>query len=162
MPRAREKRPSWFKMFRHQKALIDSVSDAEVGRAMKAVFQYFENGETPDMTPIEFAVFSSMKPYVDESFSDFARNSKKNAENINKRWEKQRDTSGTSGIQSLPLVPHDTTDTEAEAEAEEKPLRVFPSGGDLKNGDAAFKGGPPTPFPIDPDTGEYIDREGNA
>lgn len=158
----KESRPSWFKMFRHQKALIDSVSDAEVGRAIKAVFQYFENGEAPDMSPIEFAVFSSMKPYVDESFSDFARNSKKNAENVKKRWETKRDATCTSGIQSLPIIPHCTADTEAEAE--EKPLRVFPykTGIDIKNGDAALHGRPPTLFPIDPDTGEYIAQEDNA
>ena len=45
------------------------------------------------------------------------------------------------------------------------PKGVYPPNRDSKkrvSGDAAFKGGPPTPFPIDPDTGEYIDREGNA
>lgn len=45
------------------------------------------------------------------------------------------------------------------------PKGVYPPNRDSKKntfGDAAFKGGPPTPFPIDPDTGEYIDREGNA
>lgn len=31
-----------------------------------------------------------------------------------------------------------------------------------KAGDAALNGRPPVPFPIDPDAGEYIDREGNA
>lgn len=67
----KESRPSWFKMFRNQKALIDSVPDAEVGQALKAVFQYFENGEVVEMSPLVFAVFSSVKPYVDESYDDF-------------------------------------------------------------------------------------------
>lgn len=58
-------------MFRNQKALIDSVPDAEVGQALKAVFQYFENGEVVEMSPLVFAVFSSVKPYVDESYDDF-------------------------------------------------------------------------------------------
>ena len=66
-----ENRPSWFKMFRNQKSLIDSVPDAEAGQALKAVFQYFENGEVVEMSPLVFAVFSSVKPYVDESYEDF-------------------------------------------------------------------------------------------
>lgn len=80
-------RPAWFKMFRHQKALIDSVPDAAAGKALKAIFQYFENGEVAELDPLEFAVFSSVKPYVDESFSDFEEASKKNRENVMKRWE---------------------------------------------------------------------------
>lgn len=71
MGKSKENRPSWFKMFRNQKALIDSVPDAEVGQALKAVFQYFENGEVIEMSPLVFAVFSSVKPYVDESYKDF-------------------------------------------------------------------------------------------
>ena len=63
---AKENRPAWFKMFRNQKALIDSVPDEAAGEALKAIFQYFENGEIIEMTPLEFAVFSSVKPYIDE------------------------------------------------------------------------------------------------
>ena len=69
----REKRPAWFKMFRSQKALIDSVPDESAGKALKAIFQYFENGEVVEMNPLEFAVFSSIKPYVDESMEDYEK-----------------------------------------------------------------------------------------
>lgn len=89
----KENRPAWFKMFRNQKALIDSVPDETAGKALKAIFQYFEHGEVIDMTPLEFAVFSSVKPYVDESFDDFAEASKKNRANVMKRWEKQKSPS---------------------------------------------------------------------
>lgn len=87
-----ENRPSWFKMFRNQKALIDSVPDETAGKALKAIFQYFECGEVIEMTPLEFAVFSSVKPYVDESFDDFSIRSKKNRENVMSRWEKKNST----------------------------------------------------------------------
>ena len=76
MGKSKENRPSWFKMFRNQKALIDSVPDAEVGQALKAVFQYFENGEVIEMSPLVFAVFSSVKPYVDESPVEQTMNSR--------------------------------------------------------------------------------------
>lgn len=60
-------------MFLHQKALIDSVPDEIAGRALKAVFAYFDNGELIDLDPLSFAVFASIKPYIDESFDDYAR-----------------------------------------------------------------------------------------
>ena len=148
----KESRPAWFKLFRHQKALIDSVPDESAGKAIKAVFQYFENGEVPPLSPLEFAVFSSIKPYVDESFEDFAETSRKNRENVQKRWGKE---SCTSGNQSLPL---DTKNTEAEAD----PLK-----GDASSnvcctyiGGAASKGGPPTRYYFD-DAGNLVDRGDN-
>lgn len=83
---AKENRPAWFKMFRNQKALIDSVPDDTVGKALKAIFQYFENGEVVDMNPLEFAVFSSVKPYVDESVEDYEKSVEAGKVGANKRW----------------------------------------------------------------------------
>ena len=60
----KEGRPAWFKMLRNQKALIDAVPDKSAGRALKAIFSYFEDGKLPDdLEPLEFAVFSAVKPY---------------------------------------------------------------------------------------------------
>ena len=149
----KESRPAWFKLFRHQKALIDSVPDDSAGRAIKAVFQYFENGEVPPLSPLEFAVFSSIKPYVDESFEDFAEKSRKNKAIADERWKKRKSTSRT---QSLPVVPFDTNDAEAEAEAEEIPLRDFSckTKAICNTGDAASKGGTPPVQLFDPDKPE--------
>lgn len=85
-------RPSWFKMFLHQKALLDAMPDEIVGKALKAVFQYFDTGEVQELDPMAFAVFAAIKPYVDESYEDFAAASKKNKENVMKRWNKETDT----------------------------------------------------------------------
>lgn len=125
-------RPSWFKMFIHQKALIDSVPDETVGKALKAVFAYFEDGEIPNIDPLAFAVFSAIKPYVDESFADFEQTRKKNSENVKKRWARTKgkadDTDGINGTNSIPLdttgtsgtngIPPNTKHTEADAEAD--------------------------------------------
>lgn len=61
----------------------------------------------------------------------------------------------------IPLVYPDKIRLD-ETSLGELPLQVVPPREDIKNkyGDAALNGRPPTPFPIDPDTGEYIDREG--
>ena len=85
-------RPSWFKMFLHQKALLDAMPDETVGKALKAVFQYFDTGEVQELDSMAFAVFAAIKPYVDESYEDFAAASKKNKENVMKRWSKETDT----------------------------------------------------------------------
>lgn len=85
-------RPSWFKMFLHQKALLDAMPDETVGKALKAVFQYFDTGEVQELDPMAFAVFAAIKPYVDESYEDFTAASKKNKENVMKRWNKETDT----------------------------------------------------------------------
>lgn len=90
----KDKRPSWFKMFRHQKALIDGVSDEIAGKALKAVFEYFETGGIMELDPLTFAVFSSIKPYIDESYDDFERISKQNRQNVLNRWEKASSING--------------------------------------------------------------------
>lgn len=111
-------RPSWFKMFLHQKALIDSVPDKTAGVALKAAFRYFDTQELEELEPLAFAVFSVIKPYIDESFEDFQAASEKNRENIRKRWRIPSDTTGTSGYHSYHSIPSDTKNTEADAEAE--------------------------------------------
>lgn len=88
----KQRRPSWFKMFLHQKALLDAMPDEIVGKALKAVFQYFDTGEVKELDPMAFAVFAAIKPYVDESYEDFERASEKNRANIMKRWDSQADT----------------------------------------------------------------------
>ena len=62
----------------------------------------------------------------------------------------------TSRTQSLPVVPFDTNDAEAEAEAEEIPLRDFSckTKAICNTGDAASKGGTPPVQLFDPDKPE--------
>ena len=64
-------RPAWFKVFLSSKALVDSVPDETAGRALKAVLSYFDDGSISDLDPLSFAVFSAIKPCVDDAFSDY-------------------------------------------------------------------------------------------
>lgn len=59
-----EKRPSWFKLFLHQKPLIDSVPDDIVGKALKAALRYFDTREESELEPLSMAVFCTIKPYI--------------------------------------------------------------------------------------------------
>ncbi len=82
----KQKRATWFKMFLHQKALIDSVSDEVAGKALKACFAYFDTGELKDMEPLTFAVFSAIKPYIDESISDYRKSQEYGYKGSTERW----------------------------------------------------------------------------
>lgn len=67
-------RPAWFKMFAHQKPLIDSVPDETAGKALKAAFRYFDTqDEINDLDPLSLAVYAAIKPYIDEAFADYTR-----------------------------------------------------------------------------------------
>ena len=90
MMQKKKGRPSWFKMFDHQKALIDSVSDAVAGKALKAAFQYFDDRDEPiELDALTFAVFSTIKPYIDESFDEYERSVSAGKQGAKTRWEKE-------------------------------------------------------------------------
>ena len=82
-----EGKPSWFKMFSSQKALIDAVSDEVAGRALKAAFAYFDDRENiPQLDQITFAVFATIKPYIDESYSDYQNSVTAGKKGAKARW----------------------------------------------------------------------------
>ena len=82
----KEKRATWWKMFYHQRAAIESVSDEDAGAGLKAAFRYFDGEDiaTESLTPQAFTVFCVIRPYIDESFQDYSacvKNGKQGAEN---------------------------------------------------------------------------------
>ncbi len=126
-------RPSWFKLFLHQKSLIDAVTDETAGRALKAALNYFESGEIMELDPLSGAVFAAMKPYIDEAFRDFQRSVDTGRTGSQKRWGKE----DRPPIGPLPTPIGVPTEAETEAEAEKegegeeaakppKPARPFP------------------------------------
>lgn len=85
---AREKRATWWKMFYHQRAAIESVSDEDVGSGIKAAYRYFdgEDIQADKMTAGAYTVFSIIRPYIDESKSDYASAVENGKAGANKRW----------------------------------------------------------------------------
>lgn len=85
---AKEKRPTWWKMFYHQRAVIKSVPDEDVGKGLKAAFAYFdgEEIETDDLSQGAFTVFCVIKPYIDESKQDYEEAVKNGRAGGNSRW----------------------------------------------------------------------------
>lgn len=86
---SKEKRATWWKMFYHQRAVIDSISDEEVGRGLKAAFQYFDGEDisTEDLTPQAFTVFCVMRPYIDEAIQDYEKAIAQGRKGAARRWE---------------------------------------------------------------------------
>lgn len=87
---AKEKRATWWKMFSHQRAAIESVSDEDAGSGLKAAFRYFD-GETiaqDELTSQAFTVFCVIRPYIDESRRDYEEAVTKGKEGADKRWGK--------------------------------------------------------------------------
>lgn len=113
-----EKRPSWFKLFLHQKPLLDAVPDDVVGKAMKAAMQYFENGEVMELDPIAFAVFSTIKPGIDEAVEDFRHSVDLGRRGGKKRWNVN--DSPPVGMVSPPIGLPTEAEAEADADAEGK------------------------------------------
>lgn len=72
---AKEKRPSWWKMFSHQRAVIEAASPEDAGDGLKAAFRYFDGEEvtSEELSREAFFVFSVIRPYIDESFQDYER-----------------------------------------------------------------------------------------
>lgn len=146
MAKIKEKHPNWFKLKVERRQLIRQLPPENAVNVLLACFDYLETGEMPaTLNAFEKIAVSAFLPDLEEA------------------WAKYNQRINAKKGKSVDIDRYHAVSTETEVE-EEKNLKVFSSysTGKLKNGDAAFKGGPPTPFPIDPDTGEYIDREGNA
>ena len=110
-----EKRPSWFKLFLHQKPIIDSVPDEVVGQAIKAAFHYFATKEELQLDMLPMVVYSSFKPYIEESFTDYERD----VRNGHKGGRPQKPPV-TPGKGGLPSPTQAEADADAEAEAEKE------------------------------------------
>ncbi len=84
----REKRATWWKMFYHQRAAVESVSNEDAGLGLKAAFRYFDGDDISpdDLTPAAFTVFCVMRPYMDESKRDYEDAVANGRSGGNKRW----------------------------------------------------------------------------
>lgn len=108
-------RATWFRIYLGQKAFIDGSDDAVVGQALKAALHYFSTGEIRTLDGVAHALFCSFRESVDETLADFEAKSKRNAENVRKRWDKKlpSDTTRIGGNAPLP------SDTDKEGDSEE-------------------------------------------
>jgi len=69
---AKPQRPTWFRVFLHQKPIFDSVPGEVLGNALKAAMTFFDTGELLPLPPMEQVIFSAFRQSVEESYRDFA------------------------------------------------------------------------------------------
>lgn len=100
-------RATWFRIYLGQKAFIDGSDDAVVGQALKAALHYFSTGEIRTLDGVAHALFCSFRESVDETLADFEVKSKRNSENVRKRWDKNL-PSDTTRIDGNAPLPSDT------------------------------------------------------
>ena len=124
MARKRAEKPAWFKLFGTQEPLMQAMSDASVGAAVRGAVHYFNTGELPELSdPFAVALFAMLRPHVEESFEDFRRSVEAGKAAMEKRWGKK----GEEGVRGLPPVIPGNIEAEAEADADAEADTAGPS-----------------------------------
>lgn len=80
---------AWFKLYANQHgAVLNAVSDADAGHAVKAALRYLETGTLPTglQGPVA-VVFAALRPSVDEAALDYRRKSEGGKAGNRKRWQ---------------------------------------------------------------------------
>ncbi len=86
---AKRKRASWWKMFSHQRAALEALSDSEVGEGLKVAFRYFDGEEIGDgLSRGAFVAFSVVKPYIDESIAEYEESVANGKAGADTRWRR--------------------------------------------------------------------------
>ena len=69
---ANVKRPRWFKLHLEQRGIITAIeNDADVGKAIKALMDYFYDGTIPNLNGGANLLFLTLKQNADESLDDY-------------------------------------------------------------------------------------------
>ena len=92
MSRSKGGRPEWFKFWRRNRAQLDieQLSMESRGRVFTNMMRYFdEDSELLQMDSIEALAFNVLKVNVDDSIAEYEETSRKNRENVNKRWNSE-------------------------------------------------------------------------
>ena len=112
---AKEKRAAWFKLFLHQRPIMEAASNEVVGAAVKAAMRYFDTGEVTNLSPMEAMLFASLKEYADEATEDYIRKT----ENGKKGGRPKKPEVLSSNVSPAMQTEADAeADAEAEAETE--------------------------------------------
>ena len=116
----------YFPCFHSYRRRTKNLTDQEVGRLFRALLEYSETGEAPELTGRESIAFDFIADDIDRARERYDDSCRKNAENAKKRWSKE-DTSEYERIQSYEndTVEYErirprTNDAKAKAKAKAK------------------------------------------
>ena len=99
---------------------LEPLTDAERGRLFVACLKYSKSGEVEHLSGNERFVFPVFRGQIDRDNAKYANKCKKQADNANKRWNKDdaNDSMAYDGIPNMP--PHEKDANDAKTKEKEK------------------------------------------
>lgn len=82
----------YFPCFHGYRRRTKNLTDQEVGRLFRALLEYSETGEAPELTGRESIAFDFIADDIDRARERYDDSCRKNAENAKKRWNKEDTT----------------------------------------------------------------------
>lgn len=99
---------------------LEPLTDAERGRLFVACLKYSKSGEVGHLSGNERFVFPVFRGQIDRDNAKYANKCKKQADNANKRWNKD-DANDAKAYDGMPNVPpHEKDANDAKTKAKEK------------------------------------------
>lgn len=101
---------------------LEPLTDAERGRLFVACLKYSKSGEVGHLSGNERFVFPVFRGQIDRDNAKYANKCKKQADNANKRWNKDDadDAKAYDGIPNVPPNEKDANDTKTKEKAKAK------------------------------------------
>lgn len=102
---------------------LEPLTDAERGRLFVACLKYSKSGEVGHLSGNERFVFPVFRGQIDRDNAKYANKCKKQADNANKRWNKDdaNDANDAKAYDGMPNVPpHEKDANDAKTKAKEK------------------------------------------
>ena len=91
-------------------AIIEGLTDEQLGQLTRALFIYARDGEVINLEPVVRMAFSFIKDNIDRNADKYQKKCERNRENIRKRWEKKHteDTTERSDTTEYERIPSNT------------------------------------------------------
>lgn len=101
---------------------LEPLTDAERGRLFVACLKYSKSGEVEHLSGNERFVFPVFRGQIDRDNAKYANKCKKQADNANKRWNKDdaNDAKAYDGIPNIPPHEKDANDAKKKEKAKTK------------------------------------------
>lgn len=111
----------YFPCFHSYRRRTKNLTDQEVGRLFRALLEYSETGEAPELTGRESIAFDFIADDIDRARERYDDSCRKNAENIKRRWNKN-DTTEYERIRPHTNDTKEKAKEKANAKAKEKKI----------------------------------------
>ena len=87
-----------FIMFNNYKDFFDKLTNEEAGELIKAIIDYCNGKDVKELKSVRAdCYFTVIKQHLDSNSEKYEKKVEKNKENVSKRWNKQQDTTVSSG-----------------------------------------------------------------